>query len=89
MQSDCRIIEMKHNLRRTKLHRVNQTPISLEAVLVIKTMYEPQSNSEKEDNPSILTITFHQGEARLFLYHEHHSYLNGEMNYAEISQLEN
>ena len=54
-----RFIEIQSNLRRKKLHRTNQAPIFLEAVLAIEMMMsEPQSNLEEKVNHSILKYYF-------------------------------
>ena len=49
-----RLVEMKSNIRTKKRHSKNQSPISLEAVLAIKTMKEPESDLKEKESHSIL-----------------------------------
>ena len=49
-----RLVEMKSNVRTKKRHSKNQSPISLEAVLAIKTMKEPESDLKEKESHSIL-----------------------------------
>ena len=53
-----RFTEIQSDLGRKKVHRMNQAPIFLEAVLTIKIMQEPQSNLEEKINPGILKNDF-------------------------------
>ena len=55
---DGRFIEINHNLKRKKLHRVNKRLIFLVTVLAIETIQVPQSNLEEKDNPTILKFDF-------------------------------
>ena len=45
-----------------------KTPIYLEAVFVIETIYQPQSSLEKKDNSSILKDFFFQEWTHTFSY---------------------
>ena len=52
-----RFVEIKNNLKR-KFIKIIKAPIFLEELLAIEIRYEPQSNSEEKDNPSILKDDF-------------------------------